>query len=44
MTDKYELEKWLWTESDFEMMGWHDSRVYAISFSPEQSEIILDID
>jgi hypothetical protein len=44
MTDKYELEKWLWTESDFEMMGWHDSRVYAVAFSPEKFEIVFDID
>ena len=44
MTDKYELEKWLWTESDFEIMGWHDSRVYAIAFSPEKFEIVFDID
>ena len=44
MTDKYELEKWLWTENDFEMMGWHDSRVDAVAFSPENLEIAFDID
>lgn len=44
MTDKYELGKWLWTESDFEIMGWHDSRIYALAFAPEKSEIIFDID
>ncbi len=44
MAETYELEKWLWTESDFEIMGWHDSRVYAIAFSPETCEISFDID
>ena len=44
MADEYELEKWLWTESDFEIMGWHDARVYAIAFSPKKFEIAFDID
>lgn len=26
----YQLEKkWIWSESDFEQMGWHDATVYA---------------
>ena len=44
MADVYELEKWLWTEIDFEIMSWHDARVYAIAFSPEKFEIAFDID
>ena len=44
MTEQYPLEKWLWTESDFEVMEWHDSRIYALAFAPEKSEIIFDID
>lgn len=44
MAEKYKLEKWLWTENDFEIMGWHDARVYAIAFSPEKFEIAFDID
>lgn len=44
MVEGYALEKWLWTESDFEIMGWHDARVYAIAFAPEKFEIIFDID
>jgi hypothetical protein len=44
MTDIYKLEKWLWTECDFEIMGWHDSHVYAIAFLPEKFEIVFDID
>lgn len=40
---KYELEKTLWTEDDFENMGWHDSLIYAIGFTPN-FEFTLDID
>ena len=41
---QYELEKWIWTETDFERMGWHDSKIYALAFSPETFELLLDID
>lgn len=34
----------IWTEADFEEMGWHDSYIYAISFPNEDLEFILDID
>jgi hypothetical protein len=44
MPDTYQLDKWLWTESDFEIMGWHDSNIYAVAFSPEKFEIAFDID
>jgi hypothetical protein len=44
MPDTYELEKWLWKENDFEIMGWHDSHIYAIAFLPEKIEIVFDID
>jgi hypothetical protein len=44
VVDTYKLEKCVWTECDFEIMGWHDSHVYAIAFSPEKFEIIFDID
>ena len=33
MEEKYHLEKQLLTEDDFDFMGWHDSPVYAVSFS-----------
>lgn len=39
----YQLEKYLWTEEDFDQMGWHDSNVYAIAFG-ENFELKLDID
>ncbi|GAB2811096.1 hypothetical protein [Ferruginibacter profundus] len=40
---RYELEKSLWTEKDFDTMGWHDSIVYAISFG-ENFQLLFDID
>ena len=44
----YELEKAIWTETDFEVMGWHDSIIHGISFSnhPEtfEASLLFDID
>ena len=42
--EEYKLEKWIWTEADFDVMGWHDSQVHAIAFFHEQFELALDID
>src|SRR4051812_16698612 len=44
MSQKYELEKWIWTEADFEQMGWHDARVHAVSFVRDEFEIVFDLD
>lgn len=38
---EYNLEKWIWTESDFEQMGWHDSTIYGIKLA---ENLMLDID
>lgn len=32
MESKYQIEKWIWDQNDFEQMGWHDSQIWAISF------------
>ena len=40
MTD-YELEKWIWTEKDFEQMGWHDATIYGLRLT---KNLELDID
>ena len=40
----YQLEKKIWTEADFEKMGWHDVYIHAVTFAPEAHEFILDID
>jgi len=36
--------KEIWTEQDFEQMGWHDSHVYNVSFPNKELEFCLDID
>ena len=40
----YDLEKKIWTAEDFEVMCWHDNRIYSMAFFPEQHQIRLDID
>lgn len=44
----YKLEKSIWTERDFETMGWHDSRIFGLTISKfeenEQNDLTLDID
>jgi len=37
----YELEKWIWTEKDFDAMGWHDATVYGLQL---EQNLALDID
>jgi hypothetical protein len=44
MNELYKLEKWIWTEADFEAMGWHDSQIHALAFLPDEFEIVFDID
>ena len=39
----YQPEKNLWTEQDFDNMGWHDSLIYGIAFD-KAYEIAFDID
>ena len=34
----------VWTEADFEAMGWHDCAVHALAFRPERFELRLDLD
>lgn len=43
INESYQIKKSLWTESDFDEMGWHDSLIYGFIFS-ENYELILDID
>ena len=39
----YQLEKTIWTDQDFENMGWHDAKLFAISFGGNY-ELLFDID
>lgn len=34
----------IWDENDFDVMGWHDCRLYGISFDHKKYNLILDID
>ena len=36
--------KEVWTNDDFQDMGWHDCRLYAVKFPQEALELTLDID
>ena len=40
------LEKAVWTDGDFDRMGWHDARVHAIAFHEDEdnAELLLDLD
>jgi len=31
---EYELEKYVWSQDDFDRMGWHDCCIYSIAFFP----------
>lgn len=44
MKNIYKLNKWIWTEKDFDQMRWHDSLIYSMSFFSEKYEFSLDID
>lgn len=38
---KYKLEKDIWTQDDFSVMGWHDCPIYAIQLA---DDVLFDID
>ncbi|HEX3314722.1 MAG TPA: hypothetical protein VHR72_07500 [Gemmataceae bacterium] len=42
--EQYTLEKPVWTDADYEQMGWHDAHVHAMAFRPELFEFWLDLD
>src|SRR5215204_3431486 len=44
MIERFELEKRVWTDMDFEQMGWHDCRVYGIKLAREHFEIAFVLD
>lgn len=39
-----ELEKSVWTEQDYEVMGWHDCRLWAMVADIDAFEFSLDLD
>ncbi len=42
--DDYQLDKNVWTESDFGVMGWHDVTVWSMLTDPDKFTFSLDID
>jgi len=38
---KYELDKKIWTDADFDKMGWHDNQIYKIRLT---EDLEMDID
>ena len=42
--EPFELKKSIWTEADFDEMGWHDVHIHALAFQPDSFELYLDID
>ena len=39
--EDYQLDKWIWTDADFEILGWHDSLIYAFKID---QDLYFDID
>ena len=42
--EAYELEKPVWTQEDFEKMGWHDAKVWGMLANTEEWELLIDLD
>jgi len=46
--ERYLLEKKIWTQDDFEVMGWHDTNIYGMIIEKGeeqwQANLIFDID
>lgn len=40
----FKLEKEVWTENDFKVMGWHDSQIYSFYANDETNEWCVDLD
>lgn len=38
------LEKEVWSDEDFDVMGWHDATVHGLAFNPYEWSLALDLD
>jgi hypothetical protein len=42
------LDKYIWTDDDFAVMGWHDAKVHALAFEPAPDnlggQLLIDLD
>lgn len=44
IVDEYEIEKTVWTDADFDVMGWHDATIWAMAVISDDFEFSFDID
>ncbi|MGF6227671.1 hypothetical protein QFZ27_001626 [Inquilinus ginsengisoli] len=44
MHSQYTPEKMVWSEADFDSMGWHDCRLHLINFPNADWQMSLDLD
>lgn len=44
LMEEYKLEKYVWTEKDYENMGFNLATVHSIGFVPTKYELMFDID
>ena len=42
--ETYKIEKPIWTEIDFNSMGWHDAKVWGFLANPDEWEYLIDLD
>ena len=44
----FNLDKFIWTQDDYELMGWHDCSIYGLTFLPFDEKgttnLVFDID
>ena len=40
----YQLEKPIWTDQDFKVMGWHDAKIWGVLANPSEWEFLVDLD
>jgi hypothetical protein len=40
----YQIEKYVWSDEDFEVMGWHDASLWSMYADPEAFEFMFDLD
>jgi len=44
MSEAPVVDQWIWTDADFERMGWHDAQIHALAWCQESGELLLDLD
>ena len=47
--EDYQIEKTIWSENDYEQMGWHDCNIYGLIFQNDNNnnfttDLVFDID